>query len=52
MITPAQQALLDDLNKRWEGTDELLAERMGIEYLDLDPNHLVATVPVSGNRQP
>jgi len=52
MITPAQQALLDDLNQRWEGKDELLADKLGIEFTDLDPNHLSATVPVSGNRQP
>lgn len=53
MITPTQQALLDELNQRWEGrTDELLAERMGIKFVDLDPNRLVGTVPVTGNRQP
>jgi uncharacterized protein (TIGR00369 family) len=52
MITPAQQALLDDLKQRWEGTDELLADRMGISYLEIDPNRIVATVPVAGNRQP
>jgi uncharacterized protein (TIGR00369 family) len=52
MITPAQQALLDDLKQRWEGTGELLADRMGISYVELDPNRIVATVPVAGNRQP
>ena len=52
MITPAQQAILDDLRKRWEGSDEQLADRMGIEVTDYDPNHLVATMPVAGNRQP
>jgi 1,4-dihydroxy-2-naphthoyl-CoA hydrolase len=52
MITPAQQAILDDLRKRWEGSDEQLASRLGIEVVDYDPNHLVGTMPVAGNRQP
>ncbi|CAN5408190.1 hypothetical protein BH10ACT8_BH10ACT8_07820 [soil metagenome] len=52
MITPAQQSILDDVHKRWDGTGELLVERMGIEITDSDPNHFVATMPVSGNRQP
>jgi 1,4-dihydroxy-2-naphthoyl-CoA hydrolase len=52
MITPAQQAIFDGLSKRWEGTSELLADRLGIEITDLDPARLVATMPVTGNRQP
>lgn len=52
MITPAQQNILDDLTRRWDGTDELLADRIGIEILDPDPNHLTASMPVAGNRQP
>jgi uncharacterized protein (TIGR00369 family) len=52
MITPSQQALLDDLRARWHRTGEQLTERMGIEIVDTDPNHLVATMPVAGNRQP
>ncbi|MCW2524218.1 MAG: entH, partial [Frankiales bacterium] len=52
MITPAQQAIFDGLSKRWEGTSELLADRLGIEITDLDPSRLVATMPVAGNRQP
>jgi 1,4-dihydroxy-2-naphthoyl-CoA hydrolase len=52
MITPAQQAILDEVHKRWDGTGELLAERMGIEVTDPDPNNFVATMPVAGNRQP
>ncbi len=52
MITPAQQALMDEMNRRWEGTDEQLAQRMGIQIVDSDPNRLVATMPVEGNRQP
>jgi 1,4-dihydroxy-2-naphthoyl-CoA hydrolase len=52
MITPTQQAILDDLRARWDGTGEQLTDRMGIEIVDTDPNHLVATMPVAGNRQP
>lgn len=52
MTTPAQQAILDDLNRRWEGTAELLADRMGITVTNTDPNLMVATMPVAGNRQP
>ncbi|MCW2540051.1 MAG: entH [Frankiales bacterium] len=52
MITPAQQSVLDSLSERWSGTSELLAPRLGIEITDTDPNHLVATMPVAGNRQP
>ena len=52
MITPAQQAMLDEFQKRWDGTGEQLAPRMGIEIVDNDPNRLVATMPVTGNRQP
>ena len=35
---------------RW--ADEQLPTRMGIEIRDLDPGKLVATMPVTGNRQP
>lgn len=35
---------------RW--ADEQLPTRMGIEIRDLDPAKLVATMPVTGNRQP
>ena len=52
MISPAQQALVDALGERWKGTDELLADRMGITLTDTDPSHVVATMPVAGNRQP
>ncbi|HEY2042791.1 MAG TPA: hotdog fold thioesterase [Jatrophihabitans sp.] len=52
MITPAQQAILDEVHKRWDGTGELLAERMGIEITDPDPAKFAATMPVAGNRQP
>jgi 1,4-dihydroxy-2-naphthoyl-CoA hydrolase len=52
MITPAQQAMLEEFRKRWDGSGEQLADRLGIEIVDDNPNHLVATMPVSGNRQP
>jgi 1,4-dihydroxy-2-naphthoyl-CoA hydrolase len=52
MITPAQQAILDEVHQRWDGTGELLADRMGIEIIDADPNRFVARMPVTGNRQP
>ena len=52
MITAAQQAILDDIHQRWQGADELLTDRMGIEILDADPNRFVASMPVAGNRQP
>lgn len=52
MISPSQQALLASLEERWHGTDEMLVQRMGIEFVDTDPAHFVATMPVSGNRQP
>jgi 1,4-dihydroxy-2-naphthoyl-CoA hydrolase len=52
MITPAQQAILDEVHKRWDDTGELLADRMGIQIIDADPAKFAATMPVSGNRQP
>jgi 1,4-dihydroxy-2-naphthoyl-CoA hydrolase len=52
MITPSQLAVLNDLSTRWEGTGELLADRLGIVLVDNDPSHLVATMPVAGHRQP
>lgn len=52
MITPAQQAILENYRKRWDGSNEQLADRLGIEIVDGNPNHLVATMPVAGNRQP
>jgi len=52
MISPAQQALLDALDERLRGAGELLYERMGIRFVDTDPHRFVATMPVTGNRQP
>lgn len=39
-----------ELVARW--ADEQLAERVGIRIIDWDPDRLVATMPVAGNRQP
>src|SRR4029453_643362 len=36
MISPTQQALLESLDERWKGTNELLADRMGITIADTD----------------
>jgi uncharacterized protein (TIGR00369 family) len=52
MISPSQQALLESLDERWNGTGEQLADRMGIVLTDIDPARLTATMPVAGNRQP
>lgn len=52
MITPAQQALMDELQSRWEGTDQQLSDRLGIKLVDTDPARMVATIPIDGNRQP
>ncbi|HEX2903779.1 MAG TPA: hotdog fold thioesterase, partial [Jatrophihabitans sp.] len=41
-----------DLEQRWDGTDEQLADRVGITIIDNDPQRMVATMPVAGNRQP
>ena len=35
-----------------EWADEQLPARLGIRITDLDPNKLVGTMPVAGNRQP
>jgi acyl-coenzyme A thioesterase PaaI-like protein len=51
MTSPAQQAMLKALDERWQGANELLADRMGIEFTDYDPNNVVVTMPVAGNRQ-
>lgn len=52
MITPAQQAILDELKQRWDGTDEQLSDRVGLVITDNDPQQLTGTMPVAGNRQP
>jgi 1,4-dihydroxy-2-naphthoyl-CoA hydrolase len=52
MISSAQQAMLTAIDERWQGTDELLVDRMGIEFTDYDPNNVVATMRITGNRQP
>lgn len=43
---PATTALFE----RWAG--EQLADRMGIKITEWDPERLVGTMPVAGNRQP
>ena len=52
MTTSAQRGMIEEFDRRWGGTGEQLTERMGIEFVDYDPYHLVATMPVAGNRQP
>ncbi len=48
----------DDMSDSTHTLDDLpdfrgsLLERMGIEFLEADPQRLVATMPVEGNRQP
>ena len=42
--------LLEQL--RGPGSGGELAERMGIEFVELAHDHVVATAPVAGNRQP
>lgn len=40
-----------ELLERLGGGGGELAQRMGIEFLELSPEHSVATMPVAGNRQ-
>ena len=44
-----EQRLIDEMTQASRGT---LAERMGVEYLSLRPERLVARMPVEGNTQP
>jgi uncharacterized protein (TIGR00369 family) len=46
-IWPAE---LPPMPPRW--ADEQLPAAMGIQITDVDPNKLVGTMPVAGNRQP
>lgn len=43
--SPSLQELIGD-------ADEQLTDRMGIAITDWDPEHVVGTMPVAGNRQP
>jgi 1,4-dihydroxy-2-naphthoyl-CoA hydrolase len=52
MVSPSQRALLDSMEERWRGTNEMLFGRMGIQITDPDPARMIATMPVAGNRQP
>ncbi|MGH3907428.1 MAG: PaaI family thioesterase [Pseudonocardiaceae bacterium] len=47
---PAADQATAELFDRWAG--EQLTERMGIKITDSDPERMVATMPVAGNRQP
>lgn len=42
----------DRLSSVMNDADEQLTERMGIEIVEWDPDRVVATMPVAGNRQP
>jgi len=42
----------DLLREMTEASAGTLAERMGIEYLEISPERLVARMPVEGNTQP
>ncbi|MGW3468675.1 PaaI family thioesterase [Saccharopolyspora sp. NPDC000995] len=42
----------DRLSSAMNDAGEQLTERMGIEIVEWDPDRVVATMPVAGNRQP
>ena len=42
----------EDLYEAVHNDGEQLSAKLGIEFKELDPQHLVATMPVDGNRQP
>lgn len=49
MNTPTPQEMLDGVRAMSENT---LVERMEIEFVEVSPERLVATMPVAGNTQP
>ena len=49
MLSGADQATAE-LLERW--ADEQLIERIGIKIIEADPDRMVGTMPVAGNRQP
>jgi uncharacterized protein (TIGR00369 family) len=51
-ISPGLQTLLDGWDQRWSGVGELLTERTGIVFGEANLHRIVATMPVTGNRQP
>jgi 1,4-dihydroxy-2-naphthoyl-CoA hydrolase len=42
----------EDYSETMSQAVEQLNEKMGIEFVDWTPDHVVATMPVKGNRQP
>jgi uncharacterized protein (TIGR00369 family) len=48
----SRKAVWDEIVSRWAGTQELLADNMGIEYTEVSAERVVGTMPVAGNRQP
>lgn len=42
----------EDLYEAVYNDGSQLSSKLGIEFKELDPQHLVATMPVDGNRQP
>lgn len=52
MSSASQREIWQAVVSRFEGTGELLADRMGIEVVEISPDRIVATMPVAGNRQP
>lgn len=49
-VPPAADQATTELFDRWAG--EQLTERMGITITEWDPERMVGTMPVAGNRQP
>lgn len=49
-LPPDADQATAELFSRWAG--EQLTERMGIKIIDSDPDRMVGTMPVTGNRQP
>ncbi|HKR51435.1 MAG TPA: hotdog fold thioesterase [Pseudonocardiaceae bacterium] len=49
-VAPEVDSATAELIARW--ADEQLTERMGIKITEWDPQRMVGTMPVTGNRQP
>lgn len=43
---------LEEITGRWPGGKGALAEKMGLEFVELSVERCVATMPVEGNTQP
>ena len=52
--TPEEMARLSpqELAARFGGLSGTLGERLGVEFLSVEPGRIVARMPVDGNRQP